>query len=94
MKKEKLKTKPLKTASAIMAALLCVSLCVLIANVAKIAALNDKITRLNDTLNTLNDESETNEGKLRFLESDEFVEKYAREYLNLSDEDDVNYEAK
>ena len=86
------KKQTIKIITVLLSAFICVMLCVLAGNIVKIINLNRKQSRLNDTLAKLETSYEINEGKIRFLESDEFVEKYAREYLNLSGENDVTYE--
>ena len=94
MKAVKDKKQVYKIASALLGAFSCVMLCVLLGNVVRIANLNRKKAALESDLTRLEASYEVNEGKIRFLESDEFVEKYAREYLNLSGDGDENYEGR
>lgn len=71
-----------------LSAFICLLMISLIINLAKISSLNKQSAQQAQMLEQLKTIERENGDTIKYMQSDEFVERYAREYLNMADSDD------
>ena len=60
----------------------------LVVNLARLSSTNAQIAHYNQKIETLQKIESDNSQAIKYMQSDEYAEKYAREYLGLTDPDD------
>lgn len=71
-----------------LSAFICLLMISLIVNLAKLSSLNKQSAQQAQMLEQLKTIERENGDTIKYMQSDEYVERYAREYLNMADSDD------
>lgn len=69
-------------------------ICSLIINLVQLAKMRSKENHLRTEIAELDRQINENQGIIDYLDSDEAIERYAREYLNMQNNGDKNYTGK
>jgi len=90
--KSKNATKNIVTISAVI--FVCLLICALIINVIKFANVLQKERTLKSKLNELDLIIQSNEEEIAYKSTDEYIEKYVRDYLNMIGKDEIAFTGK
>ena len=85
------KTKMIKIITVSAVIFLFLLICSLVINLIQLAGITAKEKRLQAQLDELTNEITVNQGTIDYLSSDEAIERYAREQLNMQNQNDQTY---
>ena len=85
-------TKTLITVSAVI--FLCLLVCALVINLIKYANVTTKERQLQAKLNELNAIVQRNDEEIAYKSTDEYIEKYVRDYMNMIGKDEIAFTGK
>ena len=77
-----------------MVLLLLILIAALVINVVKLSPVNNKKTQLLDNLARIEQEIKQNQDTIDYLSTDEYVDQYAREYLNMQGKNEEAFTGK
>lgn len=66
----------------------------LVVNIVRLSSINSKKDDLRQRLNAINAQIESNEREIDWITTDEYIDQYAREYLNMTGKDDQAFTGK